>query len=122
MAGTGGSFGEWLIDVELPGRGMELTEFARQLGVSTSTIYRWREHNPRSNMIGRVAQLLGYSYVELAERFGMGRKKRRDNDENDLVERVARELLAYPPEVRREIMARVEQDRRKQEDGNRKDS
>lgn len=123
MAGTEESFGDWLIDSELPGRGMELTEFARQLDVSTSTIYRWREHNPRSNMVGRVARLLGYSYVELAERFGMGRKKTRDTDnEAEHVRRTVEELAAYPADVYEKILARVEAERRKQEEGNRKDS
>jgi hypothetical protein len=124
VAGTrGSSFGDWLIDVELPGRGMELTEFARQLDVSTSTIYRWRAHNPRSNMVGRVARLLGYSYVELAERFGMGRKKTRDNDdEAEHVRRTVEELAAYPDDVYEKILARVEAERRKQEESNRKDS
>ena len=127
MARTGESFGDWLIDSELPGRGMELTEFARQLDVSTSTIYRWREHSPRSNMIGRVARLLGYSYVELAERFGMGRKKSRGNDdEAEHVRRTIEELAAYPTDVYETILARVEAERRRQEEGkgegNRKDS
>jgi transcriptional regulator with XRE-family HTH domain len=116
------SFGDWLIDEELPQRGIELTEFAREIGVSTSTIYRWRARNPRSSMVGRVARVLDLPFGELTERFGMGAKKKRD-DEDELVERAARELAAYPPEVYEAILRRVEADRRRRQDvGNQKDS
>lgn len=120
------SFGDWLIDVELPERGIELTEFAREIGVRRSTIYRWRERNPRASMVGRVARQLGLPYHELVERFGMNAasKKSRDNndDENALIERVAHQLAAYPDDMLKEIMARAEAERRRQADGNRKDS
>jgi hypothetical protein len=123
VAGAQESFGDWLIDEELPQRGLGLTAFAREIGVRTSTIYRWRNHNPKPSMVGKVARLLGYPYGELTERFGMGAKKKRDDQsEADLVERAAKELAAYPLEVYEEILRRVEADRRRQDVGNRKDS
>jgi hypothetical protein len=60
------TFGDWLLDEALPSRGIGVMEFAGRLGTYTSTIYRWRDHPPRRNMVGRVARELGLSYPELA--------------------------------------------------------
>lgn len=65
---TVGAFGRWLLD-ELPARGLEVAEFAQSIGVCPSTIYRWKERDPRLSMVGRVAQELDLDYYRLRDRF-----------------------------------------------------
>lgn len=60
-----GTFGRWLLDTELPSRGIEVVEFTRRIGVSTSTVYRWKKCDPRPSMVGRVARELGLDYQRL---------------------------------------------------------
>jgi len=122
-----GAFGAWLMDEELPARGLEVTEFARQIGVETSTIYRWRWHDPKRSMAGKVARGLGMELRDFQERFPTlaPKKKRqqRDDDEAAAARRqsAVEELAAYPEDVYREFMREVEEKRRRQAD-NRKGS
>ena len=124
-----GAFGTWLVEEELPYvRGISLTEFARQIGVETSTIYRWQERDPRPNMVGKVARGLGLDVRELTERFPTlapkkKRQRRQPDGETDAArrQRAVEELAAYPEDVYREFMREVEEKRRRQAD-NRKGS
>lgn len=123
MPGAEGSFGRWLAE-ELPARGIGITEFARQMGIDPSTIHKWKKRDPELSTVGKVAQLLGSDYHELVERFHMSgrRKKKRDDVEDEHVRRIVEELAAYPDSALEALLARVEAERRKQEEGNRKDS
>jgi hypothetical protein len=125
VPGAKGDFGRWLIE-ELPARGIGITEFARQMDIDPSTIHRWTKRDPELSLVGKAAQLLGCDYHELVERFHMSgrsrRKTRNNDDEAEHVRRTIEELAAYPDDVFQEILARVEAERRKQEESNRKDS
>jgi len=125
VSGTEGDFGRWLIE-ELPARGIGITEFARQMNIDPSTIHRWKNRDPELSLVGKAARLLGCDYHELVKRFhmsGRSRRKTRNNDnEAEHVRRTIEELAAYPDDVFQKILTRVEAERRKQEESNRKDS
>jgi hypothetical protein len=109
----------------LPARGIGITEFARQMGIDPSTIHKWKKRDPELSTVGKAAQLLGSDYHELVERFHMsGRRKKKHDEvvEGEHVRRIVEELASYSDDALEALMARVDAERRKQEEGNRKDS